>query len=70
MMLFMFDISFDNKRVLDVGYGTGILSILASKLGALNILGVDIDQWALENAFENARLNKVSNIKFLKVRAS
>lgn len=62
----MFDISFNNKNVIDVGYGTGILSILASKLGALDVLGVDVDQWAFENAHENAQLNKVSNIKFLK----
>ena len=64
----MFDISFNNKNVIDVGYGTGILSILASKLGALDVLGVDVDQWAFENAHENAQLNKVSNIKFLKGR--
>jgi ribosomal protein L11 methyltransferase len=49
-------------RVLDVGVGSGILAILAAKLGAAECLGVDIDPTAVENAAENARLNRVDNI--------
>lgn len=48
----------DNKYVLDVGCGTGILSILAEKLGAVSVLGIDIDDWAFENAQENIRENR------------
>jgi ribosomal protein L11 methyltransferase len=45
--------------VLDVGMGSGILSIAAAKLGARNILGIDIDQMAIDNAKENIRINNV-----------
>ena len=45
--------------VLDVGTGTGILAIAAVKLGARSALGVDTDEWAYQNAVENAALNGV-----------
>lgn len=50
------------KQVLDMGCGTGILSLLASKRGAEHIVGIDIDEWAFENAGENMRKNGVDNI--------
>jgi len=43
--------------IMDVGCGTGILAILASKLGAKNLLGFDIDEWAVENTVENFTMN-------------
>jgi ribosomal protein L11 methyltransferase len=46
--------------VMDVGCGTGILSILASKLGATEILGFDIDEWAVENTRENFAMNNLA----------
>ncbi|WP_187264480.1 50S ribosomal protein L11 methyltransferase [Pontibacter beigongshangensis] len=46
------------KRVLDMGCGTGILAIAAAKLGATNIVAVDIEDWTVENARENASLNQ------------
>lgn len=45
--------------VMDVGCGTGILAILASKLGASQILGFDIDEWAVENTRENFSMNNL-----------
>jgi len=44
----------------DLGCGSGILLILAAKLGARKVVGVDIDPFAVANARENAGLNKVA----------
>jgi ribosomal protein L11 methyltransferase len=48
-------------KVLDLGIGTGILSILAVKLGAVECLGIDNDPIAVENAEENIVLNGVAD---------
>ena len=61
----MFTLDFKNKTVLDVGSGTGILAILASKLGSKDIVGIDCDEWATQNAKENAQLNSTLEIDFL-----
>ena len=50
------------KRLLDCGCGTGILSIVASKCGALDVVGYDIDEWSVRNTQHNAELNGVDNI--------
>lgn len=52
------------KSVIDMGTGTGILAILAKKLNAGATVGIDIDEFALENAKENGVLNNV-DIRFL-----
>lgn len=49
-----------DKTVIDMGTGTGILAILAKKLGAGDTVGIDIDKFAIENAVENSALNNVS----------
>ncbi len=49
---------FAGKIVMDMGCGTGILSILAAKAGAAKVYGIDIDSVAAESAFENAELNQ------------
>lgn len=46
--------------ILDAGSGSGILSIIAKKLGARKVLGIDIDPIATGAAFENARVNHLS----------
>ena len=56
----MFSIQFEGKKVLDMGCGTGVLGILAAKLGASSVTGIDIEEWAVENAIENAGRNDVS----------
>ena len=47
------------KRVLDMGCGTAVLGILAKMRGASYVEGVDIDEWAFNNARENAATNNV-----------
>lgn len=49
-------------KVLDVGSGTGILSIVAAKLGASRVIAFDIDEWSFENGSENVKLNQVDEI--------
>jgi len=61
----MFGIDFTNKSVLDMGSGTGVLAILAAKLGAISLIGIDFDEWAYENAVENAKINSISTIIFM-----
>ena len=51
------------KSVLDVGSGTGILAILAEKLGATRLTAFDIEEWAYLNAVENADLNDCRHIR-------
>ena len=48
-------------KVIDVGSGTGILSIAALKLGASSALAVDNDEWCYDNCKENAELNRVQD---------
>ncbi len=55
-------VDFGGKRVFDFGTGTGVLAILAAKLGATDLLGIDIDEWAVENAIENAGRNNCAHI--------
>ncbi len=52
----------ESDKVLDVGCGSGILSIAAALLGAEDVLGVDIDPVAVEVAAENIELNGVANV--------
>jgi ribosomal protein L11 methyltransferase len=62
MIAQLMNMDVSGKRVLDMGCGTGILAILACMKGANSITGIDIDEWAFENALENVRNNKCSQI--------
>lgn len=53
----LLNIKLDGKVVIDMGTGTGILAILAAMRGASEIYGVEIDQFAYENALVNTRIN-------------
>ncbi|MGI6231862.1 MAG: 50S ribosomal protein L11 methyltransferase [Prevotella sp.] len=59
----LLDMDLKDKRVLDCGCGTGILGIAASKMGAADVVGYDIDEWCVNNARQNAELNKVENLQ-------
>lgn len=63
MLSFILENDFEGKSVLDMGCGTGILAILASKRGASNILAVDFDPICVESVLENKVLNQVDNIE-------
>ncbi len=60
----------NRKRVLDCGCGTGILGIACAKMGAGEVVGYDIDEWSVDNARHNARLNGVENMEVLYGNAS
>jgi len=62
MMEQMEQLCFKNKKVLDFGCGTGILSILAEKLGASSTHALDNDPLSFENTKENMEVNKTSKI--------
>jgi ribosomal protein L11 methyltransferase len=62
MIELMQKINFKNKKVLDFGTGTGILAILAEKLGAASVLAIDYDEWSINNASENIEANNCKRI--------
>ena len=70
MILEMLKTDFQGKTVLDMGCGTSLLAILASKLGAIRILAIDIDDWAVENSIENCARNNVHNVEAIKGNSS
>lgn len=62
MLQQMREIDFQNKVVFDFGTGTGILAILAEKLGASEVVAIDVDDWSIENAKENFERNECHKI--------
>jgi ribosomal protein L11 methyltransferase len=48
--------------VLDFGTGTGVLAILAEKMGAVAVVAVDNDEWSIDNAKENIANNEAKHI--------
>ena len=62
MVRAMFELDFTNKSVLDAGCGTGILAILAEKLGADRVHAYDISELCSQNTLENAEKNNCSKI--------
>jgi ribosomal protein L11 methyltransferase len=54
------------KQVLDFGTGTGVLAILAEKLGAAGVLAIDYDDWSIENARENIAENRCTAVSVKK----
>lgn len=61
---YLLSLDMNNKYVMDMGCGTGVLGILSKKMGAKYVEAIDIDSWAKENTEENAYENNVVlNIK-------
>lgn len=58
----MLGMEWSGKSVCDMGCGTSVLAVLAAKMGAENILAVDIDEWSVENSKENILTNNTPNI--------
>ena len=61
MVEVLLDLDLRGKRVLDMGSGTGVLAIVAAKLGAESVLAVEIDDMAEESVRENIMLNDVGD---------
>ena len=62
----MENLQLKNKEVLDIGAGSGILSIAALKLGAKKAVGFDIEETAVKECIDNGRLNNVNNLECFK----
>jgi ribosomal protein L11 methyltransferase len=66
----LFEMDLKGKSVMDMGCGTGVLAIIAKKLGAATTQGIDIENWAYLNSIENANLNQIDDIEFFEGDAS
>lgn len=65
IMEYLLETDLNEKAVLDMGCGTGILAILASKLGAKSLVAIDYDDVCYESTLENSAVNDCENIKAL-----
>ncbi|MFD2555351.1 50S ribosomal protein L11 methyltransferase [Sphingobacterium tabacisoli] len=63
MLSFVLANDFEGKRVLDMGCGTGILAILATKRGAASLVAVDYDSICVDSVEENKQLNNITNLE-------
>lgn len=66
MMEQMAELDFKGKTVIDFGTGTGVLAILAEKLGAAKIEALDNDEWSIDNSRENIEANGSEKIHLYK----
>ena len=63
MITFMLELDLTGKKLLDMGCGTAVLAILAKMKGAGQVVAIDIDEWAYNNALENIRINQTPDIE-------
>lgn len=66
MIELMLETDLENRSVLDMGCGSGVLAILALQQKANPVLAIDFDQWAYENTLENCERNNAGSIEVLK----
>lgn len=62
MIELMSSVTMTQKKVMDMGCGTSVLAILAAKMGASEVSGIDNDEWAFENSIENLQKNNVPHV--------
>lgn len=62
MMQYLLEADVNGKHILDMGCGTGILAILAAKLGAKSLVAIDNDDVCYASTLENSALNNIDNI--------
>lgn len=65
MAEYLLEMDLNDKVVLDMGTGTGILGILASMIGCKEVIGIDNDSWCYENAQENLEKNNIKNFEMV-----
>jgi ribosomal protein L11 methyltransferase len=70
MVQHLLQLDLENKKVLDMGCGTGILAIFAEMKGAKPLDAIDIDNWCYENSIENVARNNCENISVYEGDAS
>lgn len=70
MLTRLLDMNLKGKSVIDMGTGTGILALLAAKRGAAPVTGIEIDEFAYENALDNLPLNGQPDIRLVNGDAS
>jgi ribosomal protein L11 methyltransferase len=70
MVQHLLQLELQDKKVLDMGCGTGILAIFAEMKGAKPLDAIDIDNWCYENSIENVERNKCENITIYEGNAS
>jgi ribosomal protein L11 methyltransferase len=70
MIAHLLQIDLKEKKVLDMGCGTGILAIFSEIKGAADIDAIDIDNWCYENSLENVERNNCRNISVFEGDAS
>jgi ribosomal protein L11 methyltransferase len=66
MVQHLIELNLENKKVLDMGCGTGILAIFSELKGAREIDAIDIDEWCYENSIENCNRNECKKINVYK----
>lgn len=66
MVQAMQQVAIQGKTVFDFGTGTGVLAILAAKLGASKIVAMDNDEWSIENAASNFTENGIADIELIR----
>jgi len=62
MLEYLLELPLEGRSVLDMGCGTGILAIMAAKLGANPVVAIDNDTWAVSNARDNILINNTPSI--------
>ena len=66
MLKQLLELNLRRRSVADFGSGTGVLAIMAHKLGASTLLATDVDDWCIENCRENFELNRVPDVDIRK----